>query len=446
MSEKSYDSVTGVRRERIIVIGGGFAGLNFLKKLNRDNYDIVLVDTNNFHSFPPLFYQVASSGLDPASISFPFRRELRKHHLNNVVYNLGEVKKINLAEQTISTQFEDLSYDKLVIAAGTTNNFFGMDELQKTVYTIKSTSEAIRCRNDILDRLEQASLVKDTEKRRELLKFVVVGGGPTGVEIAGAIGEMKKYVLKREYPNITIDDMSITIVEGTDRVLRTMGEQSSAHALRYLNALLVDVKLGQNVKSYEDGVITLTDGSTLPASMVIWTAGVKGVGFRTEGGELPITRGNRIEVDSMNRVKGFDNVYALGDISFMTTDPAFPNGHPQLAQVAIQQGKNLARNLSLKPGKEPRPFIYKDKGSMATVGRNRAVVELKHSQMYGFFAWLTWMFIHLISLLGMRNKLVVFFNWLWAYFSYGTGLRLLIHPSKYPVRKRWIEEADVRKE
>ncbi len=442
MSENSFNPDSAKKRERLVVVGGGFAGLNFIKKLNRDNYDIMLVDTNNYHSFPPLFYQVASSGLEPSSISFPFRRELRKHNLNNVTYNLGRVKLINFAEQKIVTQFDELHYDKLVIAAGTTNNFFGMDDLEKTVYTIKSTPEAIRCRNDILDRLEHASLIADTEKRRELLKFVVVGAGPTGVEIAGALGEMKKYVLKREYPNISVDDMSITIVEGTDRVLRTMNEQSSAHALRYLNTLLVDVKLGQNVKSYEDGVITLTDGTEMPASLVIWTAGVKGVSFSTEGGELPITRGSRIEVDEFNRVKGFDNVYALGDICFMESDPAYPHGHPQVAQVAIQQGKNLAKNLSLKPGKEPKPFTYKDKGSMATVGRNRAVVELKHSQMHGFFAWLTWMFIHLISLLGMRNKLVVFFNWLWAYFSYGTGLRLLIHTSKYPVRKRWIDEND----
>lgn len=427
------------KREHIIVVGGGFAGLNFVKQLGRKHFDVTLIDSNNYHSFPPLFYQVASSGLEPASISFPFRRELRKHRLDNVRFNLGEVQHIDLKNKRVKTQFEELHYDKLVIAAGTTNNFFGMDDLKKSVYTIKSTSEAIRCRNDILDKLEQASIIDDPERRKSLLRFVVVGGGPTGVEIAGAIGEMKKYVLHREYPNISIDEMSITIVEGSHRVLGTMKEKSSADALRYLNALLVDVKLGNNVKSYDGENITLSDGTTMPASMVIWTAGVKGIDIETSGGSLPLTRGNRIEVDEYNRVKGFTDVYALGDICLSNSDPAFPGGHPQLAQVAIQQGKNLAKNLKRKPNQEARPFIYKDKGSMATVGRNRAVVDLKHTQMNGFFAWLTWMFIHLISLLGMRNKIVVFFNWLWAYFSYGTGLRLLIHPSKYPLRKRWEE-------
>ena len=218
-----------------------------------------------------------------------------------------------------------------------------------------------------------------------------------------------------------------------------MKEESSNHAAKFLSALLVDVKLGQNVKAFNDGVVTLTDGSTMQAGMVIWTAGVRGVGFDIKGGELPVTRGFRIEVDSENRVKGFDDIYALGDICLMTTDPDFPNGHPQLAQVAIQQGINLAKNLNRKPSKAAKPFIYKDKGSMATVGRNRAVVELKHMQINGFMAWLTWMFVHLMSLLGMRNKVVVLCNWLWAYFTYGTSLRLLIHPSKYPLRKRWEE-------
>lgn len=430
------------QRERIVVIGGGFAGLNFIKSLGRDKYDVILVDTNNYHSFPPLFYQVASSGLEPASISFPFRRELRRHKLHNVRFNIGQVKSIDVTSKTISTQFETLHYDRLVIAAGTTNNFFGMDDLLKTVYTIKSTSEAIRCRNDILDRLEQASLIDDPVRRRELLNFVVVGGGPTGVEIAGAIGEMKKYILSREYPDIDVNDMTITIIEGTDRLLRTMSERSSADARRYLEALMVDVRLGQNVKSYTGNLVTLTDGAELSAGMVIWTAGVKGVSFEVVGGELPVTRGGRIEVDGYNRVKGLDDVYALGDICISDADPAFKTGHPQLAQVAIQQGKLLARNFTRKPSKPAKIFIYKDKGSMATVGRNRAVVEIKSKQMHGFVAWFTWMAVHLVSLLGMRNRLVVFFNWLWAYFSYGTSLRLLIHPSKYPIRKRWEDDED----
>lgn len=428
-------------RSRIVVIGGGFAGLNFIKKLGRKDYDVVLVDANNFHSFPPLFYQIASSGLEPASISFPFRRELRKRRLNNVRYNMGRVKTIDFKEKKVITQFEEIHYDSLVIAAGTTNNFFGMDNLEERVYTIKSTSEAIRCRNDILDRLEQASLIEDRERRRTLLNFVVVGGGPSGVEVAGAIGEMKKYIIKREYPNIEIDDMSITLVEGAGRLLGGMKPALSADAKRYLEALLVEVRLGENVTSYRENSVELSKGSVLPASMVIWTAGVKGVAFDTVGGTLPIVRGSRIKVDGYNRVEGLSDVYAVGDICFDDSDKRFPYGHPQIAQVAIQQGKNLAENLKAELHQRNwQRFDYRDKGSMATVGRNRAVVQLKHLNMHGFWAWLTWMFVHLMSLLGMRNKIVVFFNWLWAYFSYGTSLRLLIHPSRYPLRRRWMQD------
>lgn len=422
-------------KERLVVIGGGFAGLNFVKKIDKSKFDIVLIDRNNYHSFPPLLYQVASAGLEPASISFPFRSELRKKRFKNVSYNLGEVSQIDFNAKKIYTQFETVEYDKLVIAAGTTNNFFGNDDLVKSVYTIKSTPEAIRCRNDILDGLEQAAICSDAEKRRSLLHFVVIGGGPAGVEIAGALGEMKRYILHRDYPTIQPDEMNITLIEGADRLLRAMREKSSADALKYLKSLLVTPLLGKTMQSYTDGKVILTDGSEVPASMLIWTAGVTGVPFKEEGKELPKSRGARLEVDSFNRVVGFDDVYALGDICMMTDDKRFPYGHPQVAQVAIQQGKNLARTLN--GHKQPKPFKYKDKGSMATIGRNRAVVQFPHSQMGGFMAWLIWMFIHLISLLGMRNKVVVLFNWLWAYFSYGTALRLLIHPAKYPLRKRW---------
>lgn len=423
-------------KPRIVVVGGGFAGLNFIKKIDRRLYEVILVDSNNYNSFPPLFYQVASGGLEPASICFPFRRELRRRRLRGVKFNMGRVKRIDLEHKTVSTDYETLRFDKLVIAAGTTNNFFGNYDLVKRVYTLKSTPEAIRCRNDILDRLEQASLTTDKERRRRLLNFVVVGGGPTGVEIAGALGEMKRYMIPRSYPEIDVDDVVITIVEGADRLLKSMSEQSSAEAARFVKALMVDTRLGVNMKSYDGSTVTLSTGETIEAGMVIWTAGVTGVDFEVAGGQLPIVKGNRVHVDSTGRAVGLDDVYALGDIAWTDTDPAYPHGHPQLAQVAIQQARNLARNIN---DSTARPFVYDDKGSMATIGRNRAVVELPHARYSGFFAWLTWMFVHLISLLGMRNKVVVFYNWLYAYFSYGTALKLLIHPSRYPLRKRWSE-------
>lgn len=427
------------RKERIVVVGGGFAGLNLVKKLDKNKYDVTLIDINNYHSFPPLFYQVASAGLEPSSISFPFRSEFRKNRYRNLIYNLGRVKSIDLTAKTILTEFETVEYDRLVIATGSANNFFNSPGLVEIVYTLKSTAEAIRCRNDILDRLEQAAICHDAAHRRRLLNFVVVGGGPAGVEVAGALGEMKRYILHRDYPSINKDEITITLIEGSNRLLGAMSEKSSAAALKFLKSLLVTPELGVVMTDYSDGRITLSDGRIIGAGMVIWTAGVKGADIPTAGGELPKGRGNRIIVDGLNRVKGFDCVYAIGDICIMPdVDSAFPQGHPQLAQPAIQQGRNLAANLNAPERK--KLFKYKDKGSMATVGRNRAVVDLKHSTFTGFFAWITWMFIHLISLLGMRNKVVVLFNWLWAYFSYGTALRLLIHPSKYPLRKRWGEQ------
>lgn len=423
-------------RETIIVIGGGFAGLNFAKKISKKKYEILLLDRNNFHSFPPLFYQVATAGIDPAGISFPLRREIRKHSMrNSVTFNMSEVHEINTQAHLVITDNETLHYDKLVIAAGTTNNFFNMPELVDTVYTLKSTAEAIRCRNDILDHLERASMEKDAKKRRKLLNFIVIGGGPTGVEVAGALGEMKRYVLPREYPQISQDEINITIIEGSDRVLRTMSDKSSAEAAEYLNALMVNIQLGHNMKEYKDEKVTLDDGSQLDASMVIWTAGVKGVPFKFTNNTIIPGRGGRIEVDEHCRVNGVDDVYALGDIALMVT-PEYPAGHPQLAQVAIQQAHMLAADLNR--GSSDKPFVYNDKGTMATVGRNRAVVDLPHVHFKGWFAWITWLAVHLISLLGMRNKVSVFIDWVWSYFTYSSSARVLLHPCKYPLRKRWL--------
>lgn len=418
-------------KEKVVVIGGGFAGINFVKRLDKKRYDVTLVDRNNFHSFPPLFYQVAASGLEPASISFPFRREIRKMN-PPAIYHMGEVKSIDVAARKVMTQYETLHYDRLVIATGTTNNFFNMTDLYKRVFTIKSTGEAIRCRNEILDRLERASICRDEELRRRLLSFTVIGGGPTGVEVAGALGEMKRYILHREYKSIPPEQLVITLVEGSDRLLHTMSETASRFALKYLKELSVNVVLKQSMKSYDDNVLTFADGSTLYSEMVIWTAGVTGEPLPVENGTIELGHGNRILVDAFNRVVGHDDIFALGDIA-LHCDDMYPRGCPQLAQVAIQQARNLAKNFN--SGNMEREFVYRDKGSMATIGRNRAVADLRHFQLTGFVAWFVWMFVHLISLLGMRNKLVVLTNWVWAYFSYPTSLRLLFHPSRYPLRQ-----------
>ena len=440
-------------KKRVVVIGGGFAGLNLTKHIDAEFYDVTVIDRNNYHSFPPLFYQVASAGLDPASISFPLRRELRKLHSPGITYRMGEVGAVDVRSKEVVTPDGRVPYDILIIAAGTTNNFFNMPELEKSVYTLKSTPEALRCRNDILDILERAALEKDQARQRAMLHFVVIGGGPTGVEIAGALGEMKRYVLPREYPTIPQENMKITLVEGSDRLLGTMSEKSSAKALEGLESLMVDVRLGSLMKKYVDRTVIFSDGSTLPATLLIWTAGVTAVPFRFEGAPEKVTgRGNRILTDGYCRVRGLDDVYAIGDISLMTgADPGFPDGHPQLAQVAIQQGRLVARNLSrtARAGAIPgggntselllKTFRYKDKGSMATIGRNRAVVDMPGAHMSGFMAWLAWMFVHLMSLLGMRNKITVLINWIWAYCNYSTSLRLLIHTCRYPLRARWMD-------
>ena len=423
------------KKERIVVVGGGFAGINLTKKLDKKKYEVILVDKNNFHSFPPLFYQIASSGLDSGSISFPFRREIRK--IKGAVFRMGDVKRVNTKEKTIETQFDVIPYDKLVIAAGTTNNFFGIPNLKESVFTLKSMSEALRLKSEILERLERASLCKDSESRRKILSFVVIGAGPTGVEVAGALGEMKRYILGREYPEISQDEISITLIEGADRVLRTMSEEASKHAYEYLGHLMVDVKLGVNMKSYENNVVTLSDGTTHYCEALIWTAGITAEsmdGFSDD----TYGPGHRFIVDEYNQVKGVEDVFALGDIAFLTSKE-FERGYPQLAQVAIQQAANLAKNLNC--GEMKYSFRYNDKGSMATVGRNRAVADLNHLHLYGRPAWLTWMFIHLISLLGMRNKVSVLTHWVWAYFTYSTSLRLLLLPSKYPKRAHWDENS-----
>lgn len=428
-------------KERIVIIGGGFAGLNLIKSLDRNRCDVILVDRHNYHSFPPLFYQIASSGLDPGSINFPLRRELyRKLKKGNTGFSMRTALSVDPENKTVTTDRETISYDKLIIAIGTTNNFFNMPQLKEKVFTLKSTPQALRCRNEILDRLERASITESDEERRQLLSFVVVGGGPTGVEIAGAIGEMKRYVVKREYPSLKPSELSVTIIEGSQKILRAMSEISSHRAEKYLSDLMVTVKTGVVMTDYDGNTVTLDSGDKLQAGMVIWTAGVTGCPLEFIGHELKRGKGNRLIVDGVNKVKGLQDIYAVGDIAIMPgVDPKFPDGHPQLAQTAIQQAKLLARNLN--NGKQEE-FRYKDKGTMATVGRNRAVADIGGLHAGGFVAWILWMMVHLISILGMRNKITVLINWIWAYFSYQTSLRLLIFPEKFPSSAHMTDSCD----
>ncbi|MDO4319360.1 MAG: NAD(P)/FAD-dependent oxidoreductase [Bacteroidales bacterium] len=417
-------------KRRLVIIGAGFGGLNVAKTIDKSKYDVRIVDKHNYHSFAPLFYQVASSELEPAGITFPLRREMRRRNVRGCLYDMGTVKSVDTIRKVVVTDLEELPYDVLIIAAGATNNFFGIDGLRDRVYTLKSVPEAISCRNAILERLERAAILPpDSHRRKALLTFAVVGGGPTGVEIAGALGEMKRYVIKREYPRLRTDEVKVILYEGSDRLLRTMSEKSSCDAFNDLGELMVDVRLGKTMQSYKDGRLTFTDGSVIDADTVIWTAGITGSPIELTGTDVKAGPGGRFAVDEYNRVIGLDDVYAIGDIA-SHSDERYPRGCPQLAQPAIQQGKRLARNLN-NPDRR-RPFVYNDKGSMATIGRNRAVVDMGKLHFGGWLAWITWMFVHLISLLGMRNKIVVLLNWIWSYFNFSTSMRMILRPSKYP--------------
>lgn len=415
-------------KKRLVIIGGGFGGLNLAKYIDKKKWDVLVIDKNNYHSFAPLFYQVASSGLEPAGITFPLRREMRKTRGSR--YTMGTVKTIDTAAKTVTTEYQTIPYDSLVIAAGATNNFFGIPGLAEHVYTIKSAAESIKTRNAVLYNLERACQCTDPDERRKLLTFAVVGGGPTGVEIAGALGEMKRWTLERDYPGIHADEVKVILCEGTDRLLRTMSDKSSADALRALGELMVDVRLNKTMKSYENQVLTFADGEQIAAATVIWTAGIVGNPFTLEGTDVKAGPGGRFKVDEYNRVEGLDDVYAIGDICFHT-DERFPRGCPQLAQPAIQQGRCLARNLNRDSFTEV--FNYNDKGSMATIGRNRAVVDMGKLHFNGWLAWVTWLVVHLVTLLGMRNKIVVFINWIWGYFGFTTSLRMILKPTRFPI-------------
>ena len=409
--------------ERIVIIGGGFGGLQLARSLSKLAYQVVLIDKNNFHQFQPLFYQVATSGLEPSSIIFPFRKIFQKEERFH--FRMAEVLSINSEGNSVATSTGELTYDHLVIATGAGNNFFGNQNIEKFALPMKSINESLRLRNIILERFEE-SLDYSEKEQAKFLRIVIAGAGPTGVELAGTLAEMKRFILPKDYPELNFDQMEITIVEGSDRVLNAMSEKSSQKAKGYLEKLGVMVKVDTLVNNFDGDIVTLNSGEQIETKTLIWAAGIQGNvvnGIESE----KVVRGKRIKVDEFCRVEGSDNVYAVGDVAFMTADKNYPNGHPQLAQAAIQQGKLLAKNFKNRLAKKKMiPFSYKNLGSMATVGRNKAVVELPHRKIYGFFAWFMWMFVHLRSILGAKNKIIVFFNWTWNYFTYNLSLRLII--------------------
>ena len=420
-------------RERIVIVGGGFGGLQLARKLSRQDYQVVLIDKNNYHQFQPLFYQVAMAGLEPSSIVFPFRKLFQNK--KNIFIRVTEVIGVDTRQRCVHTPLGHCNYDHLIIATGADTNFFGNENLERHAIGMKSVSEALYIRNNILDDYEDALTTPSYDTRQELVDIVIVGGGPTGVELAGSLAEMKKHVLPKDYPELNVaDEVDVFLVQSGDVLLKGFSEEASQKALEYLLDMGVKVMLNSRVTDFDGKNVMLKDGSTIPAQKVIWAAGIKGSPLPGLPEEA-ITYGNRIAVDRLHRVLGVDDVYAVGDVAYME-EPDFPQGHPQVAQVAIQMGENLAKNfrLRLREGKSPGAFSYNDKGSMATIGRARAVVDIPKPSIHlqGLVAWLLWLFVHLFAILGTRNKVFVFINWLTNYINYNQSLRLIIRPHAPP--------------
>lgn len=415
-------------QDRIVIVGGGFGGLQMARKLSRDHYQVVLIDRNNYHQFQPLFYQVAMAGLEPSSIVFPFRKLFQGK--KNIYIRVTEVTKVDPTEKRIYTPLGFCNYDHLIIATGADTNYFGNENIAKHALPMKSVAEALYLRNNILDDYEDALTTPDFEARQELVDIVIVGGGPTGVELAGSLAEMKKKILPKDYPELNIEEeVDIYLIQSGDLLLKGFSAKSSALALKYLEEMGVKVMLDRRVTDFDGHHVTLKDGTSIAAQKVIWAAGIKGCPVQGLP-ETAIIHGNRLEVDRFHRVKDTENIYAVGDVAYME-EPNWERGHPQVAQVAMQSGNNLARNFGhLAKGKELVPFAYKDKGSMATVGRARAVVDVPKPklQIGGFVAWSLWLLVHLFAILGTRNKVFVFINWLGNYVNYNQSLRLIIKP------------------
>ena len=416
--------IADLGKPRIIVIGGGFGGLEVIKGLADFKAQVVLFDKHNHHTFQPLLYQVATSGLETNSIVAPFRKLFGRQ--DDFYFRLGEVKQINAEENSIETSIGSVKYDYLVIATGAVTNFYGMAEVEKYSSSMKNIVDATKLRNKIIRQLEYALLTEDAEIMNSLMDFVIVGGGPTGVELSGALTELKKNVFPKDYKELDISQMDIHLVEASPRLLNGMSTQAGEKALQFLTEMGVQVHLNAAVKSYDGYEVVLSNGEKLISKSLIWAAGVKGNPIEGINPEV-IARGNRLHVDEYNRVKGYDNIFAIGDVALMEGDLKFPKGHPMMAPPAQQQGRLVAKNIkNLIAKKILKPFSYFDKGSMATVGRHKAVVDMKGIRFQGFFAWYVWMFVHLMSIVEFKNKVFTFFSWMWSYFTFDRSNRLII--------------------
>jgi len=419
---------SNVHKTRIVIVGGGFAGLNLVQNLYKNkNYHITLVDKNNYNYFTPLLYQVATSFLDPSSISYPFRKLFRDKNIN---FRMAELLKVDSATNTIYLSDGELQYDQLVFAAGAKTNFYGIESIEKNAISLKGIDDALKMRNALLTTLEMAAKATDLVERRKLLTIVVAGGGPTGVEVAGMLAEMKSYILKKDYPELKEAKGAIYIVDGSENLLSPMSDKTHTETKQAMLDLGVQVKLKTRVNDYSNGIVTFADGDTIEAGTLIWAAGITANVF--EG--IPLESlgvGKRMKTNQFNQVEGFENIWAIGDISVQITDPVYPHGHPQLAQVAIQQGVNMAKNFSaIEKGKEMKPFKYFDRGDMAIVGRHHAVVDLfKHKvHLSGFPALFIWLFIHVISLVNINNRIRTLYSWAVAFITRDQALRMIFRP------------------
>ena len=415
-------------QKRIVIIGGGFGGISLAKKLKNLEAQIVLIDRHNYHTFQPLLYQVSTSGLEPDSIAYPIRKVLKR--LDNFHFRLATVLKINPDTKEILTSIGALNYDYLVLATGTKTNFFGNKNIEKYALPMKTVPQALNIRSLMLQNFEKADDSESDIERKALLTFCIVGAGPTGVELAGAFAELKQNVFPKDYKHLNVDEMEIHLFEGGPRILAPMSEHASRKSKQFLKELGVKIHVNTMVSDYDGSILTKANGEILRTKNLIWSAGVTGAkidGFETKN---LIARLNRYIVNEFNQMEGYDSIFAIGDIAYMETEN-FPKGHPQIAQPAIQQGEHLAKNLKLLfQGKDMKEFTYFDKGTLATIGRNRAVADIGKLKFSGFFAWLIWMFVHLMALVGFRNKVVVFFNWAYNYINYDKAARLIVRPFK----------------
>lgn len=432
------DGKNGNAPKKIVVVGGGFAGLNFLKRLANDNrYEITLVDKNNYHFFPPLLYQVGMAFIEPSNICYPFRRFFQKR--KNIRYYLGMLHKVHPESNCIETDTGSVYYDYLVLALGTEPRYFGMENVKKNAWPLKTINDATNLRNHLLLNLEKAVRCKDSRERKRLLTVVIAGGGPTGVEVAGMLAEMVRTIGPKEYAGLLNEKFRIYLVQGANALLKPMSEKAQREALKILKNLRVNVLLNTRVTDYVNGKVVLDTGKNIPTNALLWTSGV--IGREIKG--LPAETfgpGRRLIVDEFNRVKGTSNIFSIGDLSLHLEDSRFPEGHPQLAQTAIQQGKHLAKNFERENrSKSWRPFVYNDKGTMAIISKYKAVADLPKLFFKGFGAWLLWLFVHLIPIAGYRNKFNLAMNWAWSFITNDPTLRLILRPQKKEFKEAVVE-------